>query len=612
MCGFVGEISKKKKIDKNIFEKCLNLISHRGPDSKKFFFISNYSINISMGFNRLSILDNHPRSDQPFEYKNLIIMFNGEIYNYKEHKIYLESKGYKFVTKSDTEVFAISFYHYGIECLKFFEGMFAFSVYNKKLNKFFFGRDHFGEKPLFYYHKNKEFYFSSEVSPLIKMIPNIQLNIKKMYEYLFYNYRVRFKNSESFFKDIKLLEPHTYIELDLNNLNLKKKKYWNLRISNKETRFDILQSEINDLLIRSIKNTLNFDQKFCFLMSGGLDSNTIISISKTLLNKNLNCYTFISPNKKYNEFDNVKKISEYLKLNSHSVKFPTNKDDNLNFLIEVISQRKSPLSTFTDIINNFLFKQISQDGYKVIISGNGSDEIFGGYISHFLMYLRTLKNNNDSDFKSSLKFWLHNNLKYIKNDNFRNYKKFLNSKNPLNFYYKNEFLNFSKLKCNQIFYKDIDKSNNDLKNLMYNDLFYNSVPLVCYEDDLNAMAYSMENRNPYLNKSLVEKVFSYNYKYLFNKNSSKSILRNISANTLPKFLLNQKNKYGLNCTFDDFLDTKSSNLRNIFLNNNEIMDSFVEKKYINNLLKSNKKNATENAFLFKYLNLIIFIENYKN
>jgi asparagine synthase (glutamine-hydrolysing) len=611
MCGFIGIISKSDKIEKKKFKVILDLIKHRGPDSQKIIFLKINSINVSLGFNRLSILDIHTRSDQPFIYKNLVIMFNGEIYNYKEIREHLETKKYIFRTEGDTEVFAACFDFYGIKCLDFFEGMFAFSVFDKKQNVFFLGRDRFGEKPLFYYFKNKEFYFSSEISPLIKMIPKIKLNAQKIYEYLFYNYRVRFKNSNSFFEDVNFIPSGSYIEFNLNNMNLIIRKFWNLKISNNDQRQEILEEEVSHLFFKSIKNTLNSDRKLCFLMSGGLDSNCIIGAAKTFLKNNLDCYTFIIPSKDYNELSNVKQISSYFKINSKLVNFPKNKNNNLDFLINVVSKRKSPLSTFTDLINNFLFKEISDQGYKVIISGNGSDEIFGGYISHYLMYLKELKKNHDNEFRTKLNFWVQNHLKYIRNKNFRNYKSFFKSSNSTKFYYENEFLYMSKMKKNLPVFEDFNKHQNGLKNLMYNDLIFNTVPLVCYEDDLNAMAYSIENRNPFLNHKLVEKVFSYNYKYLFSENTSKSILRRVCSRFLPSQLIDSKEKYGLNCKFEDAFDNKSEKLQYI-CNKDTLINDFIDKNLVKNLLSRSKRTPIEDALLFKYVNLQIFLDTYNN
>ena len=213
MCGLSGIYSKNYE---NIKKKSLKkILHHRGPDSFKIYEYHNQIYNF-MAFNRLSILDLNKRSDQPYKYKNLILCFNGEIYNYKDLRVKLKRLKVKFHTNSDTEVLIKYLYYYGIKkTLNDIEGMWSFSLFNKKSFKLILCRDYYGEKPLLLFKKEKKFFYGSEV-PVLRFYNKAKLKIDLNYvkKYLFFEYRALNANNNLLYKEIDEVKPGTYLEID--------------------------------------------------------------------------------------------------------------------------------------------------------------------------------------------------------------------------------------------------------------------------------------------------------------------------------------------------------------------------------------------------------------
>ena len=230
MCGIAGIISKdfynNDKAGINLLHKMTDALSHRGPDHRGFI-IEKVSQNIiALGHRRLSIIDLNQSSNQPMTYDNLIMIFNGEIYNYIEIRRELESKGYIFKSGGDTEVLIKAFHFWGIESLKKLNGMFAISLYDKKLNKIYLIRDRFGVKPLLYFKSQNSFYFASEARSLyLAKKYSLNLSNSSVYEYFRYGY---VSNPSTIIDDINQVKPGHYLELDIDMSKQSEIKYWSI------------------------------------------------------------------------------------------------------------------------------------------------------------------------------------------------------------------------------------------------------------------------------------------------------------------------------------------------------------------------------------------------
>ena len=604
MCGLIGYISKKKFKDK---KKLLNTLHHRGPDSKKYVEISEKN-EVFLGFNRLSIIDLNERSNQPFIYKNLILCFNGEIYNYKEIRNKLINKKIDFNTKSDTEVLIKSIYHLGLkDTLENIEGMWAFSLYDKKKQKLILCRDRFGEKPLLYYKSKNNIFFASELKTFqILLKKKFEFNKKYLEKFLFNDYRYLNKDFSTHIKNINKIEQGTYIIIN-NKFKITKKNYFKIKIKERrKSKLIDIKKNIKKKLISLTKNSLISDRPLAFCLSGGVDSSGLISIAKKYTKQKINSFTIYSDDKKYDEFEMVNKTIKKLKIKHNWIKI--NKDETLNNLFKIIAHRKSPIPTVTSYIQWLMFKEISKHKIKVIVSGNGSDEIFSGYYDHHLAYLNDVKKNkklfNKSLFnwKKQIKPLIRNNsmkdyINYTKN---KNYLKIVKGQNLSNIFAKNK-INFS--------FSEKKYCNSFLKNRMLNEMFFESVPVILQEEDLNAMYFSIENRSPYLNSDLFKYLMNTPVKCFINNGYAKSLLRLSLKKITPNHVINNYEKIGFNISVEKLINFKSRKIREFILKKSNIY-KIVDKNKVLDVLNDKAMISKYSVFLFKFINAKIFIDNF--
>ena len=599
MCGFIGYFSKKYKIINH--SKIKKILHHRGPDDFKVYEGRNKLFHF-MSFNRLSIIDLNKRSSQPFKFKNFIITFNGEIYNYKIlKKNLIEKFGAKFLTNSDTEVIIQHIYYTGIkDTLNNIEGMWSFALFDINKEKLILCRDYFGEKPLYYKNDRGKMIYGSELSIFKHLSPDkLKINYKYIEKYLFNEYRALNSNDELIYKDIKLLEPGTYLEIDAK-LKVKKHKYYKINDENKKIDYRKFIKTIKFKLIKNINNCLNSDRPLALTLSGGVDSTGIASIIKKKFKKNIKAFTIFSGDKNFDEFQQVKKTVKLLKLKHKWVNI--NKNDFIKNLNKIIIKRHNPLPTLTSYIQWLMYQEISKENYKVVLSGNGADEIYSGYYDHYLAQLNDLKKN---DFNKKFSEWKKNISPLIRNPKFKDIKYYANN-------YKKILIgeNLSKkfgIKKYKIKLKDDKKFKYLLKNRMYNELRYESLPIILMEEDMNAMFFSIENRSPYLNHKIVKKIQEIHPRYLIRNGYNKVILRDMLTNLAPKHIIKNFEKIGFNISLNKIINLNSKSVKN-FINKKSNIFNIVNKKKLLNLLKNNDEINKYQSFLFKFLNAKIFLD----
>ena len=348
MCGILAAINHKR--DRVDLISARKLMSFRGPDHQKDLFIDDMTY---LGHNRLSIIDLNERSNQPFRSKDYYIIFNGEIYNYRElivkHRL-------KIRTESDTEVLLEMYKKYGHKCLDFFNGMFSFLIYNTLSKDFFVARDRLGIKPLFFYHMGNEWIFSSEIKPLQSLVNS---DIDDFGIRQFRKLRMTIKGY-TVYKNIKTFPPGHFLT------NGKIQRYWNLDISSKPPPSD---EELKNLLIDSVNLRKRSDVEVGSYLSGGLDS-TILTY---LLKPNHTWTVGFAQNNEFNWSDLASKT-----LKSIHYKIKVDKKTFLKNLNFMINERGEPLSVPNEVIIFLMTKKVKSKN-KVVLSGEGADELFFGY-----------------------------------------------------------------------------------------------------------------------------------------------------------------------------------------------------------------------------------------
>ena len=600
MCGISGFFGKEK-ISKDIINSSLNLMKNRGPDFQDYkeIKVNNY-INLYFLHSRLSILDLKERSNQPFKKKHIVLIFNGEIYNYKEIRINLEKYGYKFSTESDTEVLANAYLHYGENCVNFFEGMWSFAIWDDKIKKLFLSRDRFGEKPLFFYKKENAFYFASEIKFIKSLsLDNFKINKEKINLNLLHGYKSIHKDNKTYFDKIVSLEPGYNLIID-SNLKKKKYKYWNPLIKqNKNLSYKEACEGVNFYLKKSLKIRLRSDVPIAFCLSGGVDSSLLTSIAVKEFNVKATTYSIIDKDKRYNEEKNILATIKDLKCKNNLIYL--NYKDTLSNLKKLVQYHESPISTISYLAHSFLSKKISKDKFKVAISGAGADELFTGYYHHHLLYLKILKNSKV--FKNKFIEWKKHVLPFVRNPNLRSIK-LLHKKNnyeDINFI-KNFVMNNVK-KNKEFFFSGTDI----LRNKMLNELFYEVIPVILHHDDLNSMYYSIENRNPFLDKDLFEFANSIPSLFLINNGYQKSVLRDSFKNVLNDKVRLDRQKKGFNASINTVINFKDPKIKSFLFDKNSEINDFVNMKKIKKEINNNNTNQFS-KFLFSVLNTKIFLD----
>lgn len=375
MCGISGFINYKSIQDRDLLKRSLDCIIHRGPDDDGMFFTEG----VSMGMRRLSIIDIEA-GKQPIsnEDQTITVVFNGEIYNHLELRKELENKHHIFKTHSDTETLVHGYEEWGIDLPKKLRGMFAFSIHDKRKNKVFIARDHFGIKPLYYHLQNgKVSAFASEIKSILED-KNIkrEVNTSFIYDYVSFQYN---PNPETFFKNIFKLAPGHSLIIDLEKTTYSIEKYWqwNFR-DNRDVDYEKSRDDVKKVMIDSVKHHMIADVPVASFLSSGVDSSIIAMLAQREMQsqgKNLKTYT-IGFKDLDSEISDVKEFAEFIK--SDHKEIIVTFEDYFESLKKCVWHFDEPIADPSAISLFLLSREVSRD-VKVVLSGEGADELFGGY-----------------------------------------------------------------------------------------------------------------------------------------------------------------------------------------------------------------------------------------
>jgi len=609
MCGILAYISNKE-INQNTLLNIKNLMKCRGPDNQSYKKLSFGKKNLHLFHSRLAIQDLNKRSNQPYIFKDYILIFNGEIYNFKELKKKLNKK---FQTLSDTEVILYYYNLYKDKCFELFEGMWSIVIYDMKNKNIIVSRDRFGEKPLLFYKKNDEIILSSQISYINEILnTNQKFNNKKINTFLNYGYKSVFKNNETFFNNINHIEKGTIITIE-KTLKVSKKKYWKLKTDKEIEKLSLKEhiSNTKKLLINAIDLRLVSDVPISLNLSGGIDSGAICSIASKILGKKLETFSLIDSDDRYNEINLIKATANDCGVKNNLIKL----DRNVNFfdlLKKSIEYNNYPLFTLTDLIQYYLSSFVKKRGFKVSLSGAGADEIYGGYYDHYLMLFSEINTSDPKKLKNYVNIWKKNIKPNLRNKFFNKYDLFFKNSNFRGYVFDN-FINNKKFCLKKIGYEFQEKKyfKSLLKNRMANELFHETVPIYTHREDLNSMQFSIENRTPFLDTNLIEYLFSVKSSHLLNECQNKYILRASLEGILNKEVLNQKMKFGFNASILSLFNFEDKEMIN-FINQESEIYEFVDKKKIKHLIK-NKNLLRQNGyskFLFSFLSVKVFMDRF--
>ncbi len=377
MCGVLGGATRDGLVpEPREVEAALGLIAHRGPDAQGLCFGPNWFL----GHRRLSIVDLDPRANQPMRRGKLLITFNGEIYNFRELRRELEQRGHAFATTSDTEVLLSAYAEYGPACLDRIEGMFAFAIFDEERRTLFLARDRFGEKPLFYFNDGRSFLFCSEVPPLEALLPASRLEEapEAIGLYFLYSY---IPAPHAPYRNMRQLEPGTWLEFDVAHWTERTGRYFDLRAEAASVQATPSYGDAVEALRHSLGQSVKLrlsasDVPVATFLSGGIDSSVITVLASQALQQPLNAYSVGFPDDPdFDESEYARAVARRLPGLRHEV-IPVREQDLLGFVRDTASVLGEPFADASLIPTAFLCSRVQE---KVILGGDGADEIFAGY-----------------------------------------------------------------------------------------------------------------------------------------------------------------------------------------------------------------------------------------
>ena len=608
MCGFCGfndnnSVTNKKKI---INDMSLRII-HRGPDSDGYYVDKN----IALGFRRLSIID-LKNGDQPIynEDKSIVVVFNGEIYNFKELKRDLEEHNHKFKTNSDTEVIVHGYEEYGTNIFNKLRGMFAIVIYDKNKNELIGARDYFGIKPFYYYYDNELFMFGSEIKSFLSH-PDFKKELNKKVLSLYLSYGTNHLE-ETFFNYTKKLKPGHF--LIFKDGNIKVEEYHNLDYKKEDKEYSYYEKLVEETLESSIEYHQISDVEVGSYLSGGVDSSYVVSVAKP--NKT---FTVGFQGDGFSEIEYAKSLSDHFNV-SHYSKVITG-DEFFDILPTIQYHCDEPSANVSTVPLYFLSK-LASTKVKVVLSGEGADEMFGGYNEY-----------NDSKWEKRylsiplcirsfiafcikpLPYFKGKNtiIKYGKDLKDRYYNKtemFLPSE--VNDILKDDYItNLSPFDICKSYHEKV-KNQDDVLRKMYIDLNFWLPNDILLKADKMSMANSVELRVPFLDKEVWNLSKRIPTKYMVKDNQTKYIFRSIAKKVIPEEWAKRR-KLGFPVPFGNWImEDKYYNLvKDTF--NEEFVSEFFDKDKVNkmlddhhnNILRNGKKIYTIYSFLIWYKRFFI-------
>ncbi|AXH08482.1 asparagine synthase (glutamine-hydrolyzing) [Malaciobacter halophilus] len=583
MCGILGG----NFIDDR-FDKAIKFIENRGPDYQEIKQIQNNTF----AHTRLSIIDLHSNANQPMVFDEILLVFNGEIYNYKE---LIKEHDLKCQTHSDTEVIIRLYQKYEKNFLNFLNGMFSFCIFDMKKQTFFCARDRYGKKPFFYYFKDNKFIFSSSIKSILELLDKKpKLNKVALSQYMQYFVSL---DENTFYQDIKKLKAANYLFLENNTLEIK--KYYKINTYKKIKDEKTAINDIEELLYKSVNTRLTSDVEVGSLLSGGIDSSLISALYTNISGKKIHTFSV-----GYDEYENYSEL-KYAQLTAKhigSIHHPLviSQKDFINSFEETLEALEEPHADSAAIPLFLLTKKIKQMGIKTVLSGEGSDEIFLGYDNYakFLKYYEFEKtlHKNQTNFLNSIISALQNNTK--ESEYLRRIIKKENLYNGFGEVYT--AIQKKKLFKKVPTFKSETAKKDPVDWMSYIDLKVWLGQGLLSKVDRVSMANSLEVRTPFLDYNLVNYMFSIDSKIKVG-DTNKYLLKKIASKYIPEKII-RRTKKGFNSPFNEWIQKEyKDEILNLILRVNKQTDLFNETyiKEIYELAKDKKfKQHLWSLFIF--------------
>lgn len=617
MCGITGflHLDKEREASSTVLNKMNTAIAHRGPDGEGSYLKKN----IALGHRRLAIIDLHT-GDQPMysDDKKIVIVFNGEIYNYVELREQLIALGNKFTTNSDTEVIINAYRTWGVDCQNHFNGMWAFALWDESAKRLFISRDRIGEKPLYYSRYDNTVIFGSEIKTILAYgVPQKpRMEMTELYLSLSF-----IPAPYTFFENIQQLMPGNFLLVDCNGV--REKTYWTLPdISEQDliTDKDYVEKEFARLFDDAVRIRMRSDVAFGAFLSGGLDSSSVVGTMAKHTSKPIQTFTMGFENKQFDERGLAKLVSDKFNTDHHEGLLSSEHFDTA--LEKVLFQYDEPFGDASAIPTGQVSKYAAEY-VKMVLTGDGGDEVLSGYTiyqgelfakryqrlpSPVRKLLPVLANASASPFRGNMRYKLNRVSKVLESSD-QSFEKRLLSK--LAYTSPENLAKILSPESNSISFFDF--YNDTMKDCRFDDPFYklmyfhHKVTLpgdMLTKVDRMSMAYSIETRVPFLDHRLIEFMFTVHKSLKTSPQLNKLILRNAVANhILPQELLTASKK-GFSVPLRDWFKEEDLNIKikNILLTKNDF--NAYNAVEIEKLI-SNNKDGKSDVGNFIWLTLVL-------
>ena len=582
MCGLVGIISNKYDCDKDILGKMVECLSHRGPDDSGSQIINFKKVRVGLGHTRLSILDLSQNGHQPKESlnKRFTIVYNGEIYNFKEIQKELIHKGYKFESETDTEVILNAYAEWGTNCVQKFIGMFVFAIVDKETEKLTIFRDRAGIKPLYYYQTNELFCFSSELKALMKH-PHFKKNLSMNGLSLFLKYGY-IPSTHSIFEETYKLEPGYYLTVDLNDLTFTKTNYWDVLDYYNKPKIEISDQEALEDIETLMQSACNYrmvsDVPVGVFLSGGYDSTAVTALlQKQSLNK-IKTFTIGFEDQDYDEAPYAREIANILGTD-HTEYYCSDKDA-LDIIPQLPRIYDEPFADHSAIPTTLVSK-VAREHVTVSLSADGGDEIFGGYTK----YTRNINNLlKIYKWRHLLKLPIKVVSPFLKDTHYHNKSELISDSvlakdiseiarkriesNYINLELQRKLLNQNISSQIKTAFDDVSlidqKHNSVLDMMMSTDYKTYMVDDILHKVDRATMSVSLEGREPLLDHRLIEYLAKLPSSQKIQHGSKKYLLKSIVHKYVPEKIMDRPKK-GFGIPFDKWFRDQKNDLFDYFL-----------------------------------------------
>jgi asparagine synthase (glutamine-hydrolysing) len=549
MCGIAGILSADTaQITHGRLEQMASSLAHRGPDGSGIW-ISGSGL-AGLGHRRLSIIDLSPAGNQPMHYaERYTIVHNGEVYNYPELRGLLQAKGYTFSSHTDTEVIVAAYAHFGPDCLNYFDGMFAFAIWDETEKRLFLARDRFGEKPLFFYRDGDRLLFASELKALWAAGVKKESNPRMLYNFLTIGYTQNPADGfETFFRDISKLPPRTYLYYYPLTGRLETASWWDIEVGQQKTiKEETAVDDFCELLYTSVKRRLRSDVRVGTSLSGGLDSSSVVAcvLRQQEAPAKLPTFSAIFPGFGKDESSFVRLLTQQFSLENYPIT-PT-ADDLIRDFQRLIYHQEEPFQSTSIYAQFSVFGLASAHSVKVLLDGQGADELLAGYHKYYRWYWQELYRSDRKAFALELDAAREAEERWT-------WKNRLAARLPV---YAGLYLKKKRTAqqrrssdLSRDFVRQYGQSYYDiphvdrLSGILYYNTFINGMESLLRYADRNSMAHGVETRLPFLNHELAEFIFSLPSHFKIREGWTKWLLRRSMEDVLPPAITWRKDKTG--------------------------------------------------------------------